>query len=108
MRVELTEYYWLEEHRELTLSELAELSGLSEDELRELENCGAIAPVDPAGATPKFGAECIVAARTAFRLRNDFELDAQGLAVALALLERVRSLEAELRDLRAQLPGGMR
>jgi chaperone modulatory protein CbpM len=111
MRVELTELYWREEHRELTRRELAELSGLSEGELRALEDCGAIAPVakvDPADATPKFGAECIVAARTAFRLRNDFELDAQGLAVALALLERVHSLEDELRDLRAQLPRAMR
>jgi chaperone modulatory protein CbpM len=46
-----------------------------------------------------------VTARTAFRLRHDFELDEQGLAVALALLERVRDLEAELDALRAQLPG---
>ncbi|HEX8009378.1 MAG TPA: chaperone modulator CbpM [Casimicrobiaceae bacterium] len=104
MRVELTELVWLDEHRELTLAELADLSGLSEAELHELEACGAIAPLDPSAATRTFGAECIVAARTAFRLRHDFELDAQGLAVALALLDRVRSLEAELRDLRAQLP----
>jgi chaperone modulatory protein CbpM len=108
MRIELTELVWLEEHRELTLVELAELSGLSEAELHELEDCGAIAPVDPGAATRTFGAECIVAARAAFRLRNDFELDAQGLAVALALLDRVRALETELRDLRAQLPSLIR
>lgn len=104
MRIELTELTWLEEHRAVTLAELAELSGLSEAELRELEDCGAIEPADPGGATRTFGAECIVAARTAFRLRNDFELDPQGLAVALALLERVRALETELREIRAQLP----
>ena len=104
MRIELTELVWLDEHRELTLAELAEVSGLSEAELRELEDCGAIAAVDPAGAQQRFGAQSIVAARTAFRLRNDFELDAQGLAVALALLDRVRTLEDELRELRAQLP----
>jgi chaperone modulatory protein CbpM len=108
MRIELTELAWLEEHRELTLAELAELSGLSEAELHELEDCGAIAPVDPGAVERTFGAECIVAARAAFRLRNDFELDAQGLAVALALLDRVRALETELRDLRAQLPGLIR
>jgi chaperone modulatory protein CbpM len=104
MRVELTELYWLEEQRDVTLSELAELSGFSEDELHELEACGAIAPVDPDAATPRFGAKCIVAVRTAHRLRNDFELDTEGLAVALALLERIGSLESELRELRAQLP----
>jgi chaperone modulatory protein CbpM len=104
MRVELTEATWLEEHRELTLAELADLSRFSEEELRELEACGAIAPLDPADPVPRFGTECLVAARTAYRLRSDFELDSQGLAVALALLERVRALEVELRELRAQLP----
>jgi len=108
MRIELTELVWMEEHRQVTLAELSELSGLSETELRELEDCGAIAPADPRAATRTFGAEGIVAARTAFRLRHDFELDAQGLAVALALLERVRALEGELREIRAQLPRGIR
>ena len=104
MRVELTELHWLEEHRNLTLAELAQLSGFSEDELRELEACGAIAPVDASEATPRFGAHCLVAVRTAYRLRNDFELDAQGLAVALALLERIGALEAQISELRALLP----
>jgi len=108
MRIELTELTWLEQHRAVTLAELAELSGLSEAELAELEDCGAIAPADPGASTQTFGAECIVAARTAFRLRHAFELDPQGLAVALALLERVRALEAELREIRAQLPRGVR
>jgi hypothetical protein len=39
-------------------------------------------------------------------LRKDFELDPQGLALAVALLERVRDLEEQLRDLRARIPGG--
>ena len=105
MRVELNELRWLEEHRELTLGELSDVSGLSEAELRDLEDCGAIAAVDASAPTRTFAAQCIVTARTAFRLRHDFELDEQGLAVALALLERVRELEAELDALRAQLPG---
>ncbi len=108
MRVELGELTWLDEHRELTLAELSELSGLSEAELRELEDCGAIAPADPTAVTQTFGAQCIVIARTAFRLRHDFELDERGLAVALALIDRVRELEAELRSLSAQLPRGIR
>jgi len=108
MRVELTELYWLEEQRDVTLAELAELSGFSEAELHELEVGGAIAPVDANAAPAKFDARCIVAARTAFRLRNDFELDTDALAVALALLERIGSLESELRELRAQLPRRIR
>jgi chaperone modulatory protein CbpM len=108
MRVELTELYWLEEHRDVTLAELAELSGFSQQELRDLQACGAIAPVDPDAEPPRFGAQCIVAVRTAHRLRTDFELDTQGLAVALALLERINSLEAELRGVQAQLPRRIR
>jgi chaperone modulatory protein CbpM len=104
MRVELTETFWLDEQHELSLQELAELSGLPEAEIRALVDCGAIAPVDPAAATQSFSAHCIVVARTATRLRSDFELDAQGLAVALTLLDRVHELEARLRDLEAQLP----
>jgi chaperone modulatory protein CbpM len=108
MRIELTELVWLDEHCEVTLTELADLSGLSEAELRELADCGAIAPVDPDAATQTFDAGCIVAARAAYRLRNDFELDTQGLAVALALLDRVRGLEAELCEIRARLPRRIR
>jgi len=44
--------------------------------------------------------------RTAYRLRNDFELDTPALTLALSLLDRVHDLEAQLCELRAQLRGG--
>jgi chaperone modulatory protein CbpM len=46
----------------------------------------------------------VTVARTACRLRDDFELDTSGLSVALTLLQRVRTLEEELARLRAQFP----
>ncbi|MGH8306895.1 MAG: chaperone modulator CbpM [Gammaproteobacteria bacterium] len=104
MRVELTEVLWLDEHHELSLRELAELSGLPETELRELVDCGAITPLTPEAPAWTFGADCVVAARTAARLRRDFDLDSQGLALALTLIEHVNALEARLRRLDAQLP----
>ncbi|MHB8624379.1 MAG: chaperone modulator CbpM [Sulfuricaulis sp.] len=104
MKVELTEVLWLDEHLELSLTELAELSGLSEVDLRELVDYGAIAPVDPRAASPIFLADCVMTARTACRLRSDFELDVPELALALNLLNRIRGLEAQLRDLNAQWP----
>jgi hypothetical protein len=97
---------WLHERYELSLSELCELSGLSESELRALVECGAIAPTDPAARDWTFSADLLVVARSAYRLRRDFDLDSQALAIAVALLERVRDLEDELRDLRARTPGG--
>jgi len=104
MRVELTEVLWLEEHHELSLTELAELSGLTQAELHELVDCGAIVPVDPRSGSPAFRADDIVAAKTAARLRRAFELDVEGLALAMALLERVHDLEAQLTRLQAQAP----
>jgi len=97
---------WLHERYELSLAELCELSGLSESELRILVDFGALAPADPDARDWTFSADRLVVARSASRLRKDFDLDAQGLALAVALLERVRDLEEQLRDLRARLPGG--
>jgi chaperone modulatory protein CbpM len=106
MRIE--QESWLNEHYELSLAQLCELSGLSETEPRGLVDCGAIAPADPLAREWTFSANRLVVARSAFRLRRDFELDSQGLALAVTLLERVRDLEEQLRDLRARLPGGAR
>jgi chaperone modulatory protein CbpM len=104
MKVELTEVLWLDEQQELSLTELAELSGLSEAEIHELVDYGAIVPVDPRAPLPTFYADSVVTARTACRLRTVFELDTPGLALALTLLGHIHDLEAQLRDLGAQLP----
>lgn len=108
MPTELTEAVWLDEHGVVTLIELAECSGFSESELRDLIDLGAFSPLDPEQPEPRFDARCIVAARIARRLRRDFELDVHGLAVALSLLERVQELEAEVNRLRASLPRMLR
>lgn len=112
MRIEITEALWLDEHHEFSLTELAELSGLSTAELQHLIDCEALLPVadEPvAGAAEaRFGAHCLALARTASRLRTDFDLDENGLTLTLRLLDRIRELEAELRDLRAQLPRTVR
>jgi chaperone modulatory protein CbpM len=108
MKVELTEAVWLEERGVVTLTELAECSGLSEPELEDLVALGAIEPVDPEAQQWNFAARCIVAARAACRLRNDFELDVQGLALVMSLLDRVEELEAELARQHARAPRMLR
>jgi chaperone modulatory protein CbpM len=104
MNIELTEAVWLEERGFVTLQELAECSGLSEPELTDLVALGAIEPVDPDARQPNFAARCITAARAACRLRDDFELDVQGLALIMSLLDRVEELETELKRLHAHVP----
>jgi chaperone modulatory protein CbpM len=104
VKVELTEAVWLEERGVVTLRELAESSGLTEHELEDLVALGAIEPVDPDAQHWSFAAGCIIPARAACRLRDDFELDVQGLALVMSLLDRVEELEAELQRLHARVP----
>ena len=99
------EVLWLDERRVVSLTELVEVSGLRESELLDLVQTGAIPARNAPGGGLAFSARVVTMARTACRLRDDFELDTPGLGVALRLLERVRDLESEIARLRAQLPG---
>jgi len=105
MRIEAQ---WLYRQIELSEEEICELSGLSATELHDLVDYGVLAPIDSSAVNWTFSADRLVVARSAFRLRKDFGLDLEGLALMVSLLERVRELEGELRDLRARLPGGDR
>jgi chaperone modulatory protein CbpM len=107
MRVELTEVIWLEQ-QVLSLQELAEFAGLPRPVLEELLDSGAIEPIEPAAAEPRFGAPALRAARVAARLRADLELETRGLAVVLGLLERVEELQAQLLALRVRQPHSIR
>jgi chaperone modulatory protein CbpM len=103
MNVEIAEAITLDEHGLVTLEQLVEAADLPAEELRALVDYGALAPVDPAAASWTFTASYVVVARTAGRLRRDFELDAHSLSVVLRYVQRVEALEAELRALRARL-----
>jgi chaperone modulatory protein CbpM len=94
--------FWPDEY--LPLRELAELAGLSEAEVRELVEYGALTPTDESTEHWVFSVRSITIARTARRLREDFELEPHGVALLLAYLDRIHDLEAELCTLRAQLP----
>jgi chaperone modulatory protein CbpM len=110
MNTETTEIQWLHAHAEVSWDELIELSGLSADLLRELVDYGVLAPLNARApdedrpAQWRFAADCVVAVRTVSRLREDFELDANALSVALTLIERIHELEAQLQALQSQFP----
>jgi hypothetical protein len=101
-----TEVLWLDEQRVVSLAELVDLSGLSQDEVLELVYGGAIPVREMRGTVCTFSAQVVSVARTASRLRDELELDMAGLGVALRLLDRVRGLEDEITRLRALLPRG--
>ena len=108
MHIEQSEGLWLHQRYELSLAELAELSGLPAAELREWVDEGLLAPIDANAEPWTFGADRLVTVQQACRLGKDLELEPHGLALAVRLLDRVHALEAEVRALRARLPRVLR
>ena len=102
--MQVNDILWLDRSQRVSISELVDLSGLTEGEVRELVEFGALVPTNPQELAWTFGADCVVTVRKAGRLRADLELDTHALALALTLLEQIQTLEAELSQLRAQRP----
>lgn len=92
----------LEEERVIALEELLVASGLAREELVELVEFGAL---EHAGDSRSFAGPALRQARRAARLRDAFGLNAPGMALALAYLERIDALERRLRELECQLLG---
>lgn len=92
----VTETIWLNDMEVCSIEHLSQLSGLSIEDIADLVEAGAIAPVDDRTDPPAFHLHYVVTARTARRLRDDFELDRRGMALALVLLERIEGLERQL------------
>lgn len=110
MNIEHSELIWLDEDHEVTLHELVELSGFTQEELHQLVESGALTPSNPTADSPSaehwlFSSHCIVSIRTLFRLKHDFELEPNAFALTLVFLERIRTLELQLRDLGQAKPG---
>ena len=107
VKIESSTALLLDDSGTITVAELVEQSGLSEDELAVLVDCGALEPreragaLEPrerAGASWRFSARCVVTARTARRLRDDFALDdTHAVAILLRLMQRIEALERDLR-----------
>lgn len=97
VKIESTTAIVIDDSGTLTVAELVEQSGLSEDELSVLVDCGAIEPRET-GTSWRFSSRCVVTARTARRLRDDFALeDTHALAILLRLMQRIEELEGEVR-----------
>lgn len=93
----------IDEVTEITWTQLVSACGLPEGEVRELVRYGALVPRDPAAPQWTFAGRWLLVARTASRLRRDFDLDPHGVSVVLGYVERIERLEAELRAMRARL-----
>lgn len=103
MTAPIVEVGWLDARELVTRSELCRACGLTEAEVAELVDYGALRVLPAAGAEPAFSAECLPALRRATRLRRDLDLDLFTVALLLQYLDRIEVLERQVRSLRAQV-----
>lgn len=107
MQTASTEVTWLDARQSITLTDLAQVCGLSPAELDELVDYGALVPLGTRATVQtlhQFSAEWVTPLRTASRLRRDFDLDVFSMGMLLGYLNRIDELERDMRSLRAQLP----
>ena len=91
MEVEVMDLEWLDDQAECPVDKLAQQSRFLEVEILDLMHCGAI---------PLHQGHALSTVRMAARLRRDFELDLQGVALALTLLQRIEELKLEIARLK--------
>lgn len=93
----------LDRRQRLTLLEVCQASGLHAEAVLALVDLGVL---EPWGRTPsewRFPADAVCRLRTATRLQADLNLNPEGTALALDLLDEVRTLRARVRALESLL-----
>lgn len=101
MSEQASDSIWLNETDFCRIEYLAEVSGLSMEEIEDLIENGVITPAEPSAEPRVFQLHCVVTVKTARRLRDDFQLESHGLTLALTLLRRISDLQATLNALQA-------
>jgi chaperone modulatory protein CbpM len=101
--IDTSDWAWLNDWEVCSAQYLAEVSGLSQADIDELVEMGVIVPVDAPAQPQSFYLRCVVTVKTARRLRDDFELDRNGMVLALTLMQRIDALNEELDALRARI-----
>jgi hypothetical protein len=97
MTVEIAQALFVDDAGSITFAQLVQRSGLTETELADLIDCGALASAT--ASAELYSERCVVVARSARRLRDEYALDdSHALAIVLRLTQRLEALEAKLRD----------
>ncbi len=86
----------------LTVGELALLSGMSADELIELVEYGALAPLNASQTKHRFAAAWIAPLRAACVLQRTYDLELFTVVLLLDQLQRIETLENQVRTISAR------
>lgn len=99
------EWIWLDTRQSVSAAELSRVCAISADEVDELVQYGALAPLAqgvPVPQEPRFSADCVVALRAACKMRLDYDLDLFTVALLVGYLNRINALEQQLQSLHAR------
>lgn len=87
----------LEEQTQLTLADLCRACTVPAEWIVELVDIGVLEPLGREPSRWRFGGASLHRARIALRLQRDIGIDLAGAALALELLDEIKSLRARLR-----------
>lgn len=104
MATQIHDWHWLDQRGTVSLSDLSRVSGLTTQEVAELVEYGAIAPLASEQAEPCFSAECVVPLRAAVKLRVAYDLDIFTVVLLMDGLQRIEVLTHRIRTLEGMLP----
>jgi chaperone modulatory protein CbpM len=86
----------VDERMEVTLAELCRACAADAEQIFEMVEIGLLEPRGGGTAEWRFSGVALYRARTALRLRRDLQVNLAGAALALDLLEEIRSLRRRL------------
>jgi chaperone modulatory protein CbpM len=90
---------WLDQVEPVTLSDLSRLTDMNDDEITELMEYGAIAPLQPGDGKLLFPGNCISLIRTASKLRRTYDMELFAVVVLIDYLRRIEHLEQQVHTL---------
>ena len=104
MKPQPHDWIWPDATETLSIAELSRSCHLTAEEIDELIEYGALAPVQKDTDEVVFSAACAPALRNACKLRQDYDLDLFTVALLMEYLSRIEALEREVRFLHAHVP----
>lgn len=104
--VVVSEYQLIDQDAWLSLWDISERCAIGPDEVEDLVDLGVVAPRAGARREPRqwrFSSDELLRVRRARRLRRELDLDWQGVAVAMDLLDEIHRLRRKVESLQKQL-----